>query len=81
MPRDLERIIARCLRKDLTRRFQHIGDVKVALEELKEESDSGHLTAPGVGSGEEKGARLDRCGGRHSARFRRCVDVTFPHAV
>ena len=80
MPRDLERIIARCLRKDLTRRFQHIGDVKVALEELKEESDSGHVTAEGPAPA-KKSARLDRCGGRHSARFRRCVDVTFPHAV
>ena len=41
VPRDLERIIARCLRKDPERRFQHMDDVKVALEELKEESDSG----------------------------------------
>jgi serine/threonine-protein kinase len=45
MPRDLNRLIARCLRKDLGRRFQHMGDVKVALEELKEESDSGALAA------------------------------------
>jgi serine/threonine protein kinase len=42
-PRDLEKIITRCLRKDLARRFQHMDDVKVALEELKEESDSGRL--------------------------------------
>ena len=42
-PRDLEKIVARCLRKQLERRFQHIDDVKVALEELKEESDSGQL--------------------------------------
>ena len=40
-PRDLEKIIARCLRKDPARRFQHMADVKVALEELKEESESG----------------------------------------
>ena len=33
----------RCLRKDPERRFQHMDDVKVALEELKEESDSGTL--------------------------------------
>ncbi len=45
MPRDLEKIIARCLRKDVARRFQHMDDVKVALEELKEESDSGRLAA------------------------------------
>jgi serine/threonine protein kinase len=42
-PRDLEKIIARCMRKDPERRFQGMADVKVALEELKEESDSGRL--------------------------------------
>jgi serine/threonine protein kinase len=41
--RDLERIITRCLRKDPARRFQHMGDVKVDLEELKKESESGQL--------------------------------------
>jgi serine/threonine protein kinase/Tol biopolymer transport system component len=44
-PRDLEKIIARCLRKNPDRRFQHMDDVKVALEELKEESESGKLEA------------------------------------
>jgi Tol biopolymer transport system component/serine/threonine protein kinase len=44
-PRDLEKIISRCLRKDRDRRFQHMADVKVALQELKEESDSGKLTS------------------------------------
>src|SRR5262249_40034431 len=44
IPRDLEKIIARCLRKDLNRRFQVMTDLKVTLEELKEESDSGTLT-------------------------------------
>ena len=41
LPRDLEKIITRCLRKDPSRRFQRMADLKVALEELKEESDSG----------------------------------------
>jgi eukaryotic-like serine/threonine-protein kinase len=45
VPRDLEKIISRCLRKDPERRFQHMADVRVALEELKEESDSGKLGA------------------------------------
>ena len=51
VPRDLEKIIARCLRKEPARRFQHMDDLKVALEELKEESESGHwepLTATPV---------------------------------
>ena len=43
LPSELERIIVRCLRKDPARRFQHIDDVKVALEELKDESESGIL--------------------------------------
>jgi hypothetical protein len=41
----LEKIIQRCLRKDPERRFQSMKDVKIALEELKQESDSGHLSA------------------------------------
>jgi eukaryotic-like serine/threonine-protein kinase len=45
LPRELERIIARCLRKSPERRFQAMPDLKVALEELKEESDSGTLSA------------------------------------
>jgi Tol biopolymer transport system component/tRNA A-37 threonylcarbamoyl transferase component Bud32 len=45
LPRELERIIARCLRKSPERRFQTMADLKVALEELKEESDSGTLRA------------------------------------
>ena len=43
LPNELERIIARCLRKSPERRFQAMPDLKVALEELKEESDSGTL--------------------------------------
>jgi len=43
IPRDLKQVIARCLRKDPERRFQHMDDVKIALEELKEESDLGKL--------------------------------------
>jgi Tol biopolymer transport system component/predicted Ser/Thr protein kinase len=44
-PGELERIVNRCLRKDPERRFQNMSDVKVALEELKEESESGKLEA------------------------------------
>jgi serine/threonine protein kinase len=36
VPQELERIITRCLKKDPERRFQHMDDVKVALEELEE---------------------------------------------
>ena len=43
LPRELQRIIARCLRKDLGRRSQSIAEVKLELEELIEESESGEL--------------------------------------
>ncbi|HEY1203063.1 MAG: protein kinase [Bryobacteraceae bacterium] len=38
VPAELEQIIARCLRKDPARRFQHIDDVKVELEDLRQET-------------------------------------------
>ena len=46
IPRDLEKIIARCLRKNPAMRFQAMPDLKVALAELKEETESGALGQP-----------------------------------
>jgi Tol biopolymer transport system component len=46
VPRDLEKVILRCLQKDPDRRFQHMVDVKVELQEIKEESDSQPAAAP-----------------------------------
>src|SRR5262249_3328051 len=43
VPKELERIIVRCLRKDPGGRFQIAADLKVELEEVKEESDSARL--------------------------------------
>ncbi len=42
-PRELDRIIAHCLRKDSARRFQHLDDVKTLLEQLEGESGSEKL--------------------------------------
>jgi Tol biopolymer transport system component len=47
VPKELERIILHCLRKEPDRRFQHISDVKVELQDVKEESDSG-LATPSI---------------------------------
>jgi Tol biopolymer transport system component/predicted Ser/Thr protein kinase len=58
VPRDLEKIIVRCLRKDPARRFQHADDLKLALIELKEESDSGKLGAPAVTGAATRRTRL-----------------------
>ena len=43
VPREVERLILRCLRKDRERRPQAMADVALALEELLEESVSGRL--------------------------------------
>jgi hypothetical protein len=43
-PPELERIIRRCLRKDLAQRFQHMDDLKIILSDLKLENDSGALS-------------------------------------
>src|SRR5271156_1117195 len=40
VPPELERIIARCMKKDPARRWQSMADVKVALDELREETES-----------------------------------------
>ena len=48
IPAELEKLISRCLRKDPERRIRDMGDVKLALEDLKEESDSGTLTTATV---------------------------------
>ena len=37
VPVELERLIARCLRKDFERRLQHADDLKIALEEIRSE--------------------------------------------
>jgi len=43
LPPELEKIIWRCLRKDPDRRAQHVDDIKLALEELKDDSASAKL--------------------------------------
>ena len=43
VPPELERIVLLCLRKKPDRRSQHMADVKIALEQLADEHDSGTL--------------------------------------
>jgi Tol biopolymer transport system component len=45
LPKELDRLIQRCLRKEPERRFQHMLDVKLELEQIKEESESGTAAA------------------------------------
>ena len=48
IPAEVERILARCLRKDPQRRWQTMSDLKVALQDLKEDSESGRLEAASI---------------------------------
>jgi len=50
MPPELRRMIMRCLRKDPARRYHHMEDLRVVLDDLKEDSDSGISSSgsPGV---------------------------------
>jgi tRNA A-37 threonylcarbamoyl transferase component Bud32/Tol biopolymer transport system component len=54
VPREVERIISRCLRKDPQRRWQSMADIKVALEDVLEELESGQL---GIAGAQASGAQ------------------------
>ena len=54
LPRDLDRIVTRCLRKDPNRRYQHAGDLKIDLQHVEEE-----LAAGGSAIREEGPGRLN----------------------
>jgi eukaryotic-like serine/threonine-protein kinase len=59
VPPELERVVARCLEKDPSLRFQHATDLKVALEWLERDIATGRLTAaePGLHPRRPKRAR------------------------
>ena len=50
IPAPLEKVISRCLKKDVTRRAQHASDVKLALDEIQEDSSSGVVASDGYES-------------------------------
>jgi Tol biopolymer transport system component/tRNA A-37 threonylcarbamoyl transferase component Bud32 len=45
VPPEVEKLVGRCLRKDPERRLRSMADLGLALRELREESESGRLTA------------------------------------
>src|SRR6185369_3847197 len=57
-PPEVSRILARCLRKDPDRRFQTAADLKVALQEIQEESETGKLASAPVSASERRSAFL-----------------------
>jgi serine/threonine protein kinase len=46
LPLDIKQALTRCLRKDPQRRWQNMSDLKVVLQDLKEDSESGKLRSP-----------------------------------
>jgi TolB-like protein/tetratricopeptide (TPR) repeat protein/tRNA A-37 threonylcarbamoyl transferase component Bud32 len=50
LPRDMSRIVNRCLSKDPARRFQSALGLSTELAEVKQQLDSGELAAPGPGA-------------------------------
>ena len=62
VPAELEKIISRCLRKDLDRRAQHADDIKVALEELREDSTSGKPSRASQAGGQAVATREEQPG-------------------
>ena len=56
VPPELDRIIGRCLKKDPARRWQSMADVKVALNEVHDEMDSGIVETSGSISARRRAA-------------------------
>jgi len=57
IPQPVERLVSRCLRKDVSRRAQHASDIKIALEEAQEDvaaSNSAHGTAAVPAAGADR---------------------------
>lgn len=58
VPPELARLIMRCLRKDPARRVQSMADLKVALDELRADADSGRLMPAAPAAARFAGGRL-----------------------
>jgi eukaryotic-like serine/threonine-protein kinase len=48
LPADLDRLVTRCLRKDRSRRPQHMSDVRLALDDIRDEMDAARESVPAV---------------------------------
>jgi len=58
IPHELHKIVSRCVRKDPERRHQHMDEVKLALLEVKEETESGAAAAVPVARRPRRGLWL-----------------------
>ena len=57
MPRELARVVDRCLTKDREHRYQNAKDLRNTLEELRQDIDSGRLTTPRASAVADERAR------------------------
>ena len=62
LPAELDKIISRCLRKDPDRRAQHASDIKLALEELREDYASDKLSRASQAGGHAAATREEQPG-------------------
>jgi len=62
LPRDVERWVTRCLRKELGRRSQSMAEIRVALQDLKEETETGSLMAPVAAPARKRARWLEAVG-------------------
>src|SRR5216684_6876749 len=72
IPRELDRIVTRCLQKDPNRRYQHAGDLKIDLQHVMEEPAAG-----GSAVTPERPAGLDMWRWWWLAAAAACVTVSF----
>jgi eukaryotic-like serine/threonine-protein kinase len=63
LPPDAERIVLKCLRKDPARRFQTASDLRVALEDVRDEISSGAFAVPPARSGSRMAKWMPAIGG------------------
>lgn len=65
LPAELDKIISRCLRKDPDRRAQHAVDIRLALEELREDCVSDKLLRASQAGGQAAATREEQPGLMH----------------
>ncbi len=72
VPRPLSRIIARCMSKDVSARYQHMDDLRIALLDIEEDlRDRQAGQATGTGTGDWQGGQAPGTGNRNSQAGRR----------
>ena len=60
VPEEIQRVIRRCLRKDPEQRFQSMSDIRIALEDLRDDLRSGTLNSAARATALSRRRRLSR---------------------